>query len=536
MNTISAQELKNAFILGAARLEENKDIINELNVFPVPDGDTGTNMSMTVVAAVNEISSLDSPEHRVICKAISQGSLRGARGNSGVILSQLFRGFYKAVKTEEEITPEVFAKALEKATETAYRAVMKPKEGTILTIAKAVSEKALELCENNEVEFGALYDALVEHAREVLEKTPDMLPALKQAGVVDSGGRGLLEILTGAADSINGRRTVQSISDRILKEETTVEYGYTLSLAFSSETLSDRQSVADLKVYLESIGKINDFDIAEGALNLKIDSNEPGRAITKLLKSGSIDKVTLTNNNPILHKQTASNDIHVEKSMEKKDVGFVAVSVGAGIDEIFQGLGADYIIKGGQTMNPCTEDILKAIEAVNADTIFILPNNKNIFLSATQAADVTEDKTVLVVPTKTLPQGITALINYQPEKTPEENLHTMTEEIGYVKSGEITYAVRDTIVDDKEIHQGDFMGICDKGIRAVEKDIDSCMLSLVAELVDEESSLLSLYWGEDVTSEAADSLAVKIAEAFPALEVEVQYGGQPVYYYVLSVE
>lgn len=529
-NVISAQQLKGAFILGAKRLEEKKEIINELNVFPVPDGDTGTNMSMTVNTALTDIESKDFSDSKELCKAISQGSLRGARGNSGVILSQLFRGFYKAIKTADEIDLFVLAEAFSKATETAYRAVMKPKEGTILSVAKAVSDEAIELCRDTE-DINVFFDGLCDAAKKMLDNTPEMLPILKQAGVVDSGGAGLLEILTGARDYISGKDTDISLNNSDKKEaEPIVKLRYEASFNVYPEKSSSK-TAKDLEVYLESIGKIKDFKSKETSIGVVLNTNDPGKAITRALKSGEIDEVSINNLFPE-HKEALERE---KKVVELKEMGFVTVSVGEGINSIFESLGADYCIKGGQTMNPSTEDILDAIEKVNAKTVFVLPNNKNILLSAGQAAKLS-DKEIIVIPTTTIPQGICALINFIADVSPKENEENMISAIGEIKSGEVTFAVRDTIIGDKEIHEGDYMGIGDEGILSVEKKIDKCVEALVGQISDEDSSLLSIYYGQDVKESDAEKLVKKLNKKYPDLEIDIQNGGQPVYFYLLSVE
>lgn len=532
-NNISADVLRGAFILGAKRLDEKKDIINELNVFPVPDGDTGTNMSMTVNAALKEVENTEFDDIQVLCKTISQGALRGARGNSGVILSQLFRGFYKVIKGSNEVDIYLIAEAFSKATETAYRAVMKPKEGTILTVAKAISDRAMEVCHETD-DFVYFYDEILKSAKKMLDRTPEMLPVLKQAGVVDSGGAGLIEILSGAADYIAGRDTDISTDtsiDKPKQEEIKLQYEISFDV-YPPKKVSDKAS-KDLEVYLLSIGKIKRFDSGDMRISVLLHTNEPGRALTRALKTGEIDNVLVNNNNP---NHEIVEDSAYPKPTEFKEMGFVTVAVGDGIDSIFKSLGADYCIKGGQTMNPSTDDILEAIERVYARKVFVLPNNKNILLAAQQAAKLTEDKEVIVIPTTTIPQGICALINFIPDVSAKENEECMVNAIGEIKSGEITYAVRDTIIGDKEIHEGDFMGIGDAGILAVDKKIDKCIETLIEEISDEDSSLLSIYYGEDVKESEAAKLVKKLSKKFPDFEIDLQNGGQPVYYYILSVE
>ena len=546
ITTLNASQVSKMFLAGAKKLEANKDLINELNVFPVPDGDTGTNMTMTIMSAAREVSTLETMDMKSVSKAISSGSLRGARGNSGVILSQLFRGFTKVIKKEEELTVDILCEACQKSVETAYRAVMKPKEGTILTVARAAADRALEVVDTTD-DILVFTEEILKAADEMLQKTPDLLPVLKQAGVVDSGGQGLVEVLSGAYDFLSGKEVDLTIdgslsSEAEEKEEEIFEFLYSLHLTLEATNSFQNQDENEIRVYLEAIANDMKITTAGNRMEVEMLTNEPGRVINKALKYGSIHSVVLTN----LRDDKASDDSPALKTLAKaeekkaaeppKEMGFVAVSIGDGMNQIFRDLGADYIIEGGQTMNPSTEDILKAIDQVNAKTVFVLPNNKNIVLAANQARDICEDKNIVVLPTKTLPQGITALINFVPDASVEENTETMTSELANVKSGEITYAVRDTIIDDKTIKEGDYMGIGDAGIVAVHPDLTEVMLETLHILCDEDSSLISLYTGSDVTESDAEAMVAKVTEAFPNVEVELQQGGQPVTFYVLSVE
>ena len=546
ITTLNASQVSKMFLAGAKKLEANKDLINELNVFPVPDGDTGTNMTMTIMSAAREVSTLETMDMKSVSKAISSGSLRGARGNSGVILSQLFRGFTKVIKKEEELTVDILCEACQKSVETAYRAVMKPKEGTILTVARAAADRALEVVDTTD-DILVFTEEILKAADEMLQKTPDLLPVLKQAGVVDSGGQGLVEVLSGAYDFLSGKEVDLTIdgaesSEAEEKEEEFFEFLYSLHLTLEATNSFQNQDENEIRVYLEAIANDMKITTAGNRMEVEMLTNEPGRVINKALKYGSIHSVVLTN----LRDDKASDDSPALKTLAKaeekktaeppKEMGFVAVSIGEGMNQIFRDLGADYIIEGGQTMNPSTEDILKAIDQVNAKTVFVLPNNKNIVLAANQARDICEDKNIVVLPTKTLPQGITALINFVPDASVEDNTETMTSELANVKSGEITYAVRDTIIDDKTIKEGDYMGIGDAGIVAVHPDLTEVMLETLHILCDEDSSLISLYTGSDVTESDAEAMVAKVTEAFPNVEVELQKGGQPVYFYVLSVE
>lgn len=557
VSTINAAVFAKMFLAGAKNLEAKKEWINELNVFPVPDGDTGTNMSMTIMSAAKAVSELENPTMKELAKAISSGSLRGARGNSGVILSQLFRGFTKVIAEYDELDVVILTEAMQKAVETAYKAVMKPKEGTILTVAKGAANKALELCDDTD-DIVFFVDEVIKEADNVLSKTPDMLPVLKQAGVVDSGGQGLVQVLKGGYDSLIGKEIDYSIegsaaSAGVMKitaeTEADIKFGYcTEFIIVLNQPLTEKQE-HEYKNFLESIGDSIVVVADDEIVKTHVHTNDPGLAIQEALKHGSLSKIKIDNmreehqeklikDAEKLAKEQKEEETKKEEKAEepRKEMGFISVSIGAGVNEIFNGLGVDYIIEGGQTMNPSTEDMLNAIDHVNADNIFILPNNKNIVLAANQAASLVEDKKIIVIPTKTIPQGITALINFIPDQSAEENAERMTEELENVKTGQVTYAVRDTVIDDKEIKQGDYMGIGDKSILAVGKDIKSTTEDMVAEMVDEESAIICIYYGEEVTEEDANALGAALEEKYPEVEVEIHFGGQPIYYYVISVE
>ena len=557
VSTINAAVFAKMFLAGAKNLEAKKEWINELNVFPVPDGDTGTNMSMTIMSAAKAVSELENPTMKELAKAISSGSLRGARGNSGVILSQLFRGFTKVIAEYDELDVVILTEAMQKAVETAYKAVMKPKEGTILTVAKGAANKALELCDDTD-DIVFFVDEVIKEADHVLSKTPDMLPVLKQAGVVDSGGQGLVQVLKGGYDSLIGKEIDYSIegsaaSAGVMKitaeTEADIKFGYcTEFIIVLNQPLTEKQE-HEYKNFLESIGDSIVVVADDEIVKTHVHTNDPGLAIQEALKHGSLSKIKIDNmreehqeklikDAEKLAKEQKEEETKKEEKAEepRKEMGFISVSIGAGVNEIFNGLGVDYIIEGGQTMNPSTEDMLNAIDHVNADNIFILPNNKNIVLAANQAASLVEDKKIIVIPTKTIPQGITALINFIPDQSAEENAERMTEELENVKTGQVTYAVRDTVIDDKEIKQGDYMGIGDKSILAVGKDIKSTTEDMVAEMIDEESAIISIYYGEEVTEEDANALGAALEEKYPEVEVEIHFGGQPIYYYVISVE
>ncbi len=548
-NTINAELLTRMFLAGAANLEAKKEFINELNVFPVPDGDTGTNMTLTIMSAAKEVSALEEKDMVSVSKAISSGSLRGARGNSGVILSQLLRGFTKEIREHKELNVQILANACERATATAYKAVMKPKEGTILTVAKGLSEKARELAETTD-DLEIFLPAVIEEAKEVLGRTPDMLPVLKEAGVVDSGGQGLLEVLNGAYDAFQGKEIDYSAIEAstgttMVKPQAQVEsdikFGYCTEFIIMLEKEFGDQDEAEFKTYLESIGDSIVCVADEDIVKIHVHTNDPGLAIQKALTFGQLSRMKIDNMREE-HQEKLIRDAEKLAAEQKavqeprKPVGFIAVSIGSGMNTIFKELGVDYIIEGGQTMNPSTEDMLTAIDHVNADHIFIFPNNKNIILAANQAQSLTDDKDIIVIPTKTVPQGITAIINYMPDEDVDTNEETMLEEIKNVKTGQVTYAVRDTHIDDKEIHEGDIMGIGDSGILSVGQSVETTAKEMLALMADEDTELISLYYGEDVQEEEAERFAEEIAELYPDADVDMQCGGQPIYYYVMSVE
>ena len=559
VNTIDAKMLAKMFLAGAKNLESKKEWINELNVFPVPDGDTGTNMTLTIMSAAKDVAAMNANndlDMKSLAKAISSGSLRGARGNSGVILSQLFRGFTKAIRDYDTIDIPLLAEACEKAVETAYKAVMKPKEGTILTVAKGAADKALELAEETD-DLVYFCDEIIKHADYVLSQTPEMLPVLKQAGVVDSGGQGLMQVLKGAYDALLGKEVDYEIEDagngsgvvKISAEtEKEIKFGYCTEFIIVLNRPLSEQEEHEYKAYLESIGDSIVVVADDEIVKTHVHTNDPGLAIQKALTHGSLSKIKIDNMREehqeklikdaekLAEKQKEEEKVAPKADEPRKDMGFISVSIGEGMNEIFRGLGVDYIIEGGQTMNPSTEDMLSAIDHVNADHIFILPNNKNIIMAANQAASLTEDKNIIVIPTKTIPQGITALVNYIPDSTPEDNAERMGEEIQLVKTGQVTYAVRDTVIDDKEIKQDDYMGIGDKGILSVGTDMEKTVLEMIGEMIDEDSAILSIYYGEEMNEDSANEIAEKVEEEYPDVEVEVHYGGQPIYYYVISVE
>ncbi len=553
--TIDAEVLKKLFLAGAANLEAKKEWINDLNVFPVPDGDTGTNMTLTIMSAAKEVNSLAAPTMQTLSKAISGGSLRGARGNSGVILSQLLRGFTKVVRDYDELDSIIISTAFQKAVETAYKAVMKPKEGTILTVARGMADKILDL--STEIDdLEELLDKVIKYGDEVLEHTPDLLPVLKQAGVVDSGGQGLMQIMKGAYDALMGKEIdyeavasqggpsgSSEVSAQGL-EEKEIKFGYCTEFIVMLEKPYDAAKEAEFKAYLESIGDsivlVSDGEIVK----VHVHTNHPGLAFEKGLTFGSLTRMKVDNmreehqERVIANAEKAAKEQaeQAKKDEPKKKYGFISVSAGEGLSEIFKSLGVDYIIEGGQTMNPSTEDMLNAIDKVNAENVFIFPNNSNIILAANQAQSIVEDKNIIVIPTKTIPQGISALIAYSEEASPEENTEAMTEEIANIKSGSVTYAVRDTEIDDKTIKQGDIMGIGDKTILSVGQNIQDVTKDMIEQLAGDDAELISIYYGSDVTEEDANALANAVEAVYPDVDVEVNYGGQPIYYYILSVE
>ena len=553
--SINAEMFAKMFLAGAKNLESKKEWINELNVFPVPDGDTGTNMTLTIMAAAKEVGAMETYEMEKVAKSISSGSLRGARGNSGVILSQLFRGLCKVIKEEKEIDVPVMAAALQKAVETAYKAVMKPKEGTILTVAKGGAKKAIALADETD-DLVYFMQQVVAEMEIVLSKTPEMLPVLKEAGVVDSGGQGLLEVFHGMMDALEGKEIDYSIEGAAYEvkpvkisaqTEAEIKFGYCTEFIIMLEKEFSMDTELEVKAYLESIGDsivvVSDDDIVK----IHVHTNDPGLALQKALTFGSLTKIKIDNMREEheeklikeaskLAEEEAKKAAEAKKAEPRKEMGFISVSIGEGVGEIFKGLGVDYLIEGGQTMNPSTEDMLNAIDNVNAEHIFILPNNKNIILAANQAQALTEDKVIHVIPTKTVPQGITAMINFLPDLSAEENVEAMTEAITTVKTGQVTYAVRDTKIDDKEIHEGNIMGIGDSGILAVGEELEATTLEMFKELVDDMSEIISIYYGEEVDEAVAEELGEKVGEMFPECDVEVHFGGQPIYYYVVSVE
>lgn len=555
VNTIDAKMLSRMFLAGAKNLEAKKEWINELNVFPVPDGDTGTNMTLTIMSAASEVSQIDGPTMESLAKAISSGSLRGARGNSGVILSQLLRGFTKVVKKKEVLDSEAIAEAMEKGVETAYKAVMKPKEGTILTVAREAAAKATEIAATTS-DLNVFFQDIFIHAQKTLEKTPELLPVLKEAGVVDSGGQGLLEVYRGAIDGFLGNEVnysfqpvkTSSVTKITPQAEADIKFGYcTEFIILLNQPMSEDEEY-NFKEFLMSLGDSIVLVADDEIVKVHVHTNHPGQAIEKALTYGALSRMKIDNmreehqeklikDAERIAKEQAKADVRTKAAKKpRKPAGFISVSVGEGMKQIFQDLGVDYLIEGGQTMNPSTEDVLNAIDQVNADTIFIFPNNKNIILAANQARDLTEDKKIIVIPTKTLPQGITSMINYVAEKTPEENEEIMLEAMNTVKTAQITYAVRNTHIDEKEIHEGDIMAIGDEGMLSVGRGVDTVAKAAIALMMDGDAEVISVYYGESIPDEQAQALIEEIQEKYPDCDVELNYGGQPIYYYIVSVE
>ncbi|WP_124066393.1 DAK2 domain-containing protein [Clostridium sp. E02] len=558
MKYIDAENLQKAFLAGAKGLEAKKEWINELNVFPVPDGDTGTNMTMTIMSAAKEVAAIEVPTMENLAKAISSGSLRGARGNSGVILSQLFRGFTKEIEAHEKVTVTILANSFVRATETAYKAVMKPKEGTILTVAKGMAEKATELVTEIDdiIEFSK---QVIEYGDYVLSQTPEMLPVLKQAGVVDSGGQGLMQVMKGAFDALTGKKVnftveaaggfVHSGLEGIKLEDIEIKFGYCTEFIVNLENSYNEKMEQEFKGFLESIGDSIVVVSDEDLIKVHVHTNDPGLAIQKALTYGSLSRMKIDNmreehqeklikeSEKLAAQQKAERDQeNINEQEPRKTCGFISVSAGEGLDEIFRGIGADYLIEGGQTMNPSTEDMLNAIERVNADTIYIFPNNKNIILAAEQARSLVEDKKVIVIPSKTIPQGITAIINFTPDLSPEDNETFMTQEMSRVKTGQVTYAVRNTMIDDHKIQEGNIMVLGDDGILAVGDELEATVIKSLESMIEEDSELITIYYGKDVSEEDAVKVKEKAEEKFQDCEIELHAGGQPIYYYLISVE
>ncbi len=562
--TIGADELRRYFISGVHALEGNKAWINELNVFPVPDGDTGTNMCMTLESAVNEVEHAASQTVPALAKAISFGSLRGARGNSGVIMSQLLRGFCKDIQDRESLDAAAVASACGRAVETAYKAVMKPKEGTILTVSRGVAEKMAELAQE-ETDLEILVRQVIVYGDEVLAHTPELLPVLKEAGVVDSGGQGLMVFLKGVFSAMQGKEvpspqdvrleTVQkgAAGQRPVNTEnistSDIKFGYCTEFLINLTNPMTEEEESGFRAYLESLGDSIVMVADEEIVKVHVHTNDPGLAIQKALTFGGLTNMKIDNMryehqerliqdaSRIAEEEKRAREEKTEKPRERRKTAFIATSVGAGLKEIFLSLGVDEVVEGGQTMNPSTDDLLKAVAHVNADLVYILPNNSNIILTAEQAGRLSKDSHVVVIPTKTIPQGITAMMNYMPEDEEEVNTSRMRESLKTVRSGEVTYAVRTTRIAGKDICQGDIMGLGGPdGLYAVGQEVAETTFRTVEAMMSEEAGLVTLYYGEGVSEEDAGDIADRLREAFPDIEVELFEGGQPIYYYIISVE
>ena len=559
---LDAALIRKAFLAAASELEANKEWINELNVFPVPDGDTGTNMTLTIMTAAQDVAALDEPDIKKLCKTISSGSLRGARGNSGVILSQLLRGFTKEIAESREITVKVLSAAMVRATETAYKAVMKPKEGTILTVARAMSTRASEIADQY-TDIVAFAEEIITAGDDALEKTPELLPVLKQAGVVDSGGQGLMVVMKGALKGMTGKAAEFSAAEPSVSggqehvsvdtsslDTSEITFGYCTEFIVNLEAPLPDEEVEKFKDYLSSLGDSIVCVASDEFVKVHVHTNDPGLAIQKGLSYGPLSRMKIDNmreehNERLIKnasqiaardKQKAEEEKKRKAQEERKPYGFISVCAGEGLEEIFRGIGVDTMISGGQTMNPSTQDVLNAVAEVNADTIYVLPNNKNIILAAEQARDLVKDRKVIVVPTTNIPQGINAMISFMPEADAGENLENMKDAAASLKTAQITYAVRDTSIDGFEIHEVDIMAIGDHGMLTVEKTVGDAVKGALKGITGEDTELITLYYGADVPQEDAEKLCAEITELYPDAEVELNYGGQPVYYYFVSAE
>lgn len=556
LNTIYANQCKEYFLAGAANIKAHCDYINELNVFPVPDGDTGTNMSLTILAAAKEAEALSEPDMASFCKAISSGSLKGARGNSGVILSQLLRGLTKGLKEHDAVTTVILAKAFSLAVESAYKAVMKPKEGTILTVAKAVAEKANEIADEV-TDFIEFMEQVVVFGNTALNHTKEQLPVLKEAGVVDSGGKGLMTILEGVLAAMKGENVsalypIESEMDFSSPSEpesaslskTEIVYGYCTEYIILLNKEFTSKDELKLKQDLLAIGDSLVLVTDDELVKIHVHTNHPGQALEMAIAYGELSHIKVDNmreehREMVVQSNTSDTDETAnapQEAVARKAMGIVAVSIGSGIDEIFSGLGVDCLVKGGQTMNPSTEDMLDAVSKVNADTVFVFPNNKNIILAAKQAQSVIQDKQIIVIESATIAQGISAIITFNPEGSVEDNINNFEEAIANVATGQVTYAVRDTSINGIEIHQNDIMAMDDTGVKATGLDINETTMALLDHMVNSESELISVYSGEDVTDAQTNDLLERMTERFPDCDIEVNYGGQPIYYYIISVE
>lgn len=551
---LDGAKLKLMFLSAAQFLETNKEIVNELNVFPVPDGDTGTNMSLTMLSAARELKAVDSNEMNQVVEAITKGSLKGARGNSGVILSQLIRGFAKVLKNEEKITTVKFAEALQAGSATAYKAVMKPAEGTMLTVARVTAEEAVKLAAyiNN---FEVFYDSLIDVAKDTLDKTPEMLPVLKQAGVVDSGGMGIVYIMMGQAQALDDDFDLEApleqldlvmssghtaspgfVSSPAAMADESIEFGYCTEFIIKNLFPYVREEDTDkLKSKLERLGDSIVVVGDDEFIKVHFHTNMPGKALQLALRFGELSNIKIDNMREQHHHLNSFETPSDTIDEPQKEVGLVSVSIGEGIANIFKDLSADFIIEGGQTMNPSIEDILNAVDNVNAKEVFVLPNNKNIVLSANQAAEISE-KTIHVIPTKTIPQGLAALIAFNSEISAEENVSSMIRAVDHVKSGQVTYSIRDSQVNGHQIKEGDIMGIAEGEIEVVDKEISKVTKQLLDKMLSDEVEIVTILYGADAKEEDTEDISSYLSVNYPDVDIELLSGGQPLYYYIISAE
>ncbi len=538
---IDGKNLRDMLTSGANNLQNHRDLVDKLNVFPVPDGDTGTNMSLTISYAMKELSKVENDDITQIGKAVSKGSLMGARGNSGVILSQIIRGLAKSIEGKDKLSSEDLAKALKNGSDTAYKAVIKPIEGTILTVVRESGEFAIKAAkkENDILKF---LEAVIKEANESLERTPELLRNLKEAGVVDSGGKGLVLIYEGMYEALKGNpvkvkdansnqvQTVQTGSSSVKTED--IKFCYCTEFILESDTVSDT-TIRDIMLgYGDSLAVVGD----EGIIKVHVHTNDPGLVLQEALKHGQLVTIKIENMK-VQHENTLveNADIEMAPAAEEKEYGFIATSMGDGLAKIFKDFGVDYIIEGGQTMNPSTEDFMNAIDKINAKNIFVFPNNSNIIMAANQAKEISE-KNIVVIPTKNTPQGFTALVNFNAEASVEENEQALMESLGLVKSGQVTYAVRDTVMNDIDVKEGNIIGIAEGKLLSAGEGVDEITTNLVEKLVDEDTAIVTLFYGEDVSEESANELRDLLEEKFEDIDVELYYGGQPLYYYLISVE
>lgn len=537
---IEGKMLRDMFVSGANNLQNHKELVDKLNVFPVPDGDTGTNMSLTISYAMKELAKVENDSITEIGKSLSKGSLMGARGNSGVILSQIIRGFSKSIEGKEQISTEDLAKAFKNGSDTAYKAVIKPIEGTILTVVRESGEYAIKAAKK-EKDLLKFLEMVIDEANKSLERTPELLKNLKEAGVVDSGGKGLVLIYEGMYEALKGKPIkAKDLNDSNVSEvkqagtsinTEDIKFCYCTEFILESNSISDTEIRDIMLKYGDSLAVVGD----EGIIKVHVHTNDPGLVLQDALKHGQLVTIKIENMK-LQHENILVGDTdEIAQSVEEKEYGFIATSMGEGLAKIFKDFGVDYIIEGGQTMNPSTEDFMKAIDSINAKNIFIFPNNSNIIMAANQAKELS-DKNIIVIPTKNTPQGFTALVNFNADASVEENEQALMESLTMVKSGQVTFAVRDTVMNDVEVKEGNIIGIAEGKLMDAGDSVDEITTSLVEKLVDEDSAIITLFYGEDVTEEDANNLRDELEEKFEDLDIELYYGGQPLYYYLISVE